>query len=269
MVPERDPTCRRNAVVALLVSGVLSAVFCGATSAAPADRFAEERNREIARCKAIDEKAYSTGMIFNPKGQATMFERSRCFQELAIAERDPSLCTNVAERQSWFFDGSAISEKSCLERVAQRIEKDRRDFAAKDFSRLHQLRSFALSRNGNGRDFDFEVQTAGSMSSAYQLALEFTPAGDGDVVSVYDDTTLFADTDSRKVILLRQSQLAEKLGETFHQTEWSATVTLRFSKSAANRFYYDAIPEVLLSSQLEARLRFADLPPWQPEPLRQ
>jgi hypothetical protein len=249
-------------------SGVLGMSLFIAFSGAHADQFAEKKQQKTERCQAIDENAYSTGMIFNPEGQETMFERSRCFQELAVEERDPSLCGKVVERKSWFFDGSAISEKRCQERVRQGIEKDRRDFAAKDFSQLHRLRSFSLARNGNGKDFDFELETEGSMSGAYELKLIFTPAGRGDTVAVYEKTNRFADTDSRKVILLRHSLLKEKLGATFDRTEWSATVTLRFAKTAFNRFYYDAILANDRSSRLEMQLRFADLPAWKPEPLK-
>lgn len=262
------PVARCILSTTLIFSGALSVSLTVALSAAHADSFAEQKQQNIERCQTIDEKAYSTGMIFNPKGRVTMFERSRCFQDLAIAERDPSLCDNVVERESWFFDGSAISGKSCLDYVARRIEKDRQDFTSRDFSLLHRLRSVGLARNGNSKDFDFEVQTEGSMSGAYELELLFTPAGRRETVPVYDETSRFADTDSRKVILLRRGLLEEKLGETFHQTEWTATVTLQFSKTPFNRFYYDAIPTTLLSSRLKTRFRFADLPPWQPERLR-
>ena len=252
----------------LILSGALSVALLAAPSCSRADQFAERKQQKIERCQAIDEKAYSTGMIFNPKGQVTMFERSRCFQDLAFAERDPSLCANVVERKSWFFDGSAISEVSCRKLVAQRIEKDRQDFASKDFDLLHRLRSVAFARNGNGKDFDFELETKGAMSGAYELTVVFSPAGGGETVSVHDETSRFGDTNSRKVILLRLTLLTEKLGATFDRTEWSATVTMRFTKTQFNRFYFDAIPVNFRSSRLETRLRFSDLPPWKPESLK-
>lgn len=252
----------------LIFPAVLGAFLVVAFSQAHADRFAEKKRQLIERCLAIDENAFSTGMIFNPKGQVTMFERSRCFQELAAEERDPLLCGKVVEKKSWFFDGSAISEVSCQKLVAVKIEKDAREAAAKDFSLLHRLRSIAFARNGNGKDFDFELKTEGSMSGAYKLRLLFTSAGGGEEVSVYDDTGRFGGTDSRKIILLRRSLLREMLGETFEQTEWTASVTLQFAKTPFNRFYYDAIPGEYRSSRLKARLRFADLPPWKPEAIK-
>ena len=266
--PRRTSTASRLIQWILIFSGVLGVSTSVAPSATHADQISEQKQKNIERCQAIDEKAYSTGMIFNPKGLRTMFERSRCFQDLAIGERDPALCGQVVERKSWFFDGSAISEKSCLAQVARRIEKDRQDFSLKDFRRLHRLRSAAFTRNGNGKDFNFEVPTEGSMSGAHKINLQFTSAGGGEPVSVYDETSRFADTDSRKSILLRRNLLAEKLGETFEQTEWTAAITLQFAKTPFNRFYYDAIPVTFRSSRLETRLRFADLPPWKPEPTR-
>lgn len=262
------PTASRIVSTALIFSGAVCVSLFIAISGAHADQFAEQKQQKIERCQTIDEKAYSTGMIFNPKGQVTMFERSRCFQELAAEERDPSLCDKVVERKSWFFDGSAISEKSCLERVAQRIEKDRQDFASKDFSLLHRLRSVGLARNGNGKDFDFELNTEGSTGGAYELELSVSRASGGETVLIDNKKSRFGGTDSRKTILLRRSQLRENLGETFQQTEWTATVTLKFAKTQYNRFYYDAIPAAFRSSRLETRLRFADLPPWNPEPIK-
>jgi hypothetical protein len=249
-------------------SGALSVVLFITCPRAQADPFTEQKRQKIEHCQAIDENAYSTGMIFNPKGQVTMFERSRCFQELAVAERDAALCDKVVERKSWFFDGSAISQKSCLTRVSQRIEKDAQDFASKDFSLLHRLRSVAFARNGNGKDYDFELETEGVFSGAYELKVVFSRAGSGETVSVYDERGRFGGSGSRKKILLRRSLLRQKLGATFDQTEWTASITLQFAKTQYNRFYYDAIPAAFRSSRLETHLRFADLPTWKPEMIK-
>jgi hypothetical protein len=263
------PTASRILSWKLIFSGAVCVSLFVGLSGAHADQFVEQKQQAIERCQAVDEKTYSTGMIFNPKGQVTMFERSRCFQELAAAERDPSLCDKVVERKSWFFDGSAISEKSCLERMAQRIEKDALDFASKDFSLLHRLRSAAFARNGNGKDFDFALNTEGSMSGAYELELSVSRASGGEDISIVHNTaSRFGGTDSRKTILLMRSQLTEILGETFQQTEWTTTVTLQFAKTRYNRFYYSKIPPAFRSSRLETRLHFADLPPWKLEPIK-
>jgi len=252
----------------LIFSGAMGAALFLALFGTHADQFAERKQQSIERCLAIDEKDYSTGMIFNPKGQVTMFERSRCFQDLAVGERDPLLCGKVIEKKSWFFDGSAISEVSCRNLAARRIEMDAREAASKDFSLLHRLRSAAFARNGNGTDFDFELNTEGSMSGAYEIKVLFSQAGSGETVSVYDETNRFGSSNSRKVFLLRRSLLRQRLGEAFQQTEWTAIVTLQFERTRYNRFYYDAIPAEFRSSHLERRLRFADLPLWKPEPIK-
>ena len=262
------PSIRHLWWTPLIVSAAAGACLLVAHSFARADRFDDHKQRAVERCQAIDENAYSTGMIFNSKGQATMFERSRCFQDLAIAERDLLLCKKVVERKSWFFDGSAISEKSCLKQVGQRIESDRKDFASRDFSQLHRLRSFALARNGNGKDYNFELETEGSTPGSYELKLIFTPVRRGKTVTAYDKTSRFAGNKSRKVVLLRHSLLNDRLGEGFDSAEWSVTALLQYSKTASNRLYYDAIPANLVSSRLERRMRFADLPPWRPEPVK-
>ena len=267
--PRSMPTAGRLISIILTLSGALGVLVFAALTHAHADQFAEQKQQNIARCQAIDKKSYSTGMIFNPKGQVTMFERSRCFQELAIAERDPALCGRVVERKSWFFDGSAISDVSCQKLVTLRMENDRQNFASKDFSLLHRLRSVAFARNGNGKDFDFELKTEGAMSGGYELELSVSRAGGGKDISIIHDTaSRFGSENARKILLIRRGLLAEKLGETFQQTEWTATVTLQFAKTPFNRFYYDSIPAAFRSSRLETRLRFADLPPWKPEPIK-
>ncbi len=261
-------TASRIVSKTLIFSGALGISLNFALSGSHAEPFADRKQQSIERCQAIDEEAYSTGMIFNPKGQETMFERSRCFQELAAEERDPSLCDKVVERKSWFFDGSAISQVSCRKLVTLRIDKDARQAASKDFSLLHRLRSVAFARNGNGKDFNFELNTEGSMSGAYEFALLFSPASGGETVLIEDETNRFGGSDSRKIFLLRRSLLRQKLGDTFEQKEWTATVSLQFAKTQYNRFYYDAIPTEFRSSRLEKRLRFADLPLWKPEPIK-
>lgn len=259
-------TASRIVSKTLIFSGALGISLNFALSGGHAESFADRKQQSIERCQAIDEKAYSTGMIFNPKGQETMFERSRCFHELAVEERDPLLCGKVVERKSWFFDGSAISQVRCRNLVAQKVERDTRQAASKDFSQLRRLRSAVFARNGNGKDFNFELNTEGSMSGAYRLALLFSPAGGGQTVSITDETNRFGGSDSRKIFLLRRALLRQKLGDTFEQKEWTATVTLQLAKTQYNRFYYDAIPAAFRSSRLETRLHFADLPSWKPEP---
>ena len=59
------------------------------------DPFAAAKRQKIDRCFAIPATDYSTAMIFNPPGFETLYERSYCFQNLAVAERDVALADVV------------------------------------------------------------------------------------------------------------------------------------------------------------------------------
>ncbi len=68
MASDKKPIAAHSNSTGLIVSGALYAALFGGLSGAAADPFAEEKRQAIARCQAIDEKSYSTGMIFNPAG---------------------------------------------------------------------------------------------------------------------------------------------------------------------------------------------------------
>src|SRR3546814_7820051 len=72
----------------------------------------------------MDPADYVTGLLFNPSGMKTYFKRSSCLQAIAVDYRDASLCEDVRERKSLFFDGSAISRASCERRVEERARSD-------------------------------------------------------------------------------------------------------------------------------------------------
>lgn len=75
-------------------------------------------------CRGIDEKKYVTGLLFNGSGMHTYYERAYCFRELAVRERDASLCRFVKRRHSVFFNGSQVSTAVCKQKVAALIQKD-------------------------------------------------------------------------------------------------------------------------------------------------
>jgi hypothetical protein len=54
------------------------------THAACAGDLQQEASRLRARCAAIPADRYSTGLIGNPSGYETLFERSACVQQLAV-----------------------------------------------------------------------------------------------------------------------------------------------------------------------------------------
>ncbi len=141
---------------------------------ASSDQFDERKRDRIEAYRAIPEDDYSTALIFNPPGQSTMFHRSACLQQLAHDERDADLCAEVKERKSWFFDWSGISEQSCRELVAERIERDRQEASEKDFRSIRRLDSVEFFKNGNERDFDAVVTTEGSFPGTYLLNISVT-----------------------------------------------------------------------------------------------
>src|SRR3546814_11692364 len=82
---------------------------------------------EVERCQRMDPADYVTGLLFNPSGMKTYFKRSSCLQAIAVDYRDASLCEDVRERKSLFFDGSEISRASCERRGEERARSDPKD----------------------------------------------------------------------------------------------------------------------------------------------
>lgn len=136
-------------------------------------RACERKAADVARCDGIDPAAYFTGMLFNPQGMQTGYERASCFNRLALEYRDLSLCAEVRERGSLFFDGSALSRQACEQRVREAAAGDRQVVIA-DIHRLDEVQWF---RNGNGRDFDVHVRTVGSYAHRYALTVQMLDAG--------------------------------------------------------------------------------------------
>lgn len=130
----------------------------------------------MARCAAIAPTRYQTGMIFNPDGMETHYERALCFQRLAAATRDRTLCRHVRERASWFFDGAGISPGACLRLVDRGIAEDRA--RARTLREPQRLESVRVARNGNGKDFDIHLRTSGGSGIGLRLSLSvIDPAG--------------------------------------------------------------------------------------------
>lgn len=244
--------------------GACSLALALMASGASADQFTEHKQQRIEQCKRVNDSAYSTGLVFNPRGYATMFHRSRCFQELAIKERDLSLCGEVKERKSWLFDGSGISETSCRDLVAQRVQQDKQLAALQDFRLIHRLQSIQFFRNGNGRDFDIHVKTTGSLSGSYELSVLFSRPGESGHIELFSTAFSYGDASTPKKVWLKRSMLVEKLGTSFTESEWIVKVTFQLRKTQYNRFFYDAIPTEFRFSRVEIRVRLAELPLWQP-----
>jgi hypothetical protein len=254
-----------NLLIKAICLGVALGAVVNLETTALSDQFEARKRERIEVCRAIPEDDYSTGLIFNPPGQSTMFRRAACLQEIAHDERDADLCSEVKERKSWFFDGSGISEQSCRELVARRIERDRQEAASKDFRSIHRLISVQFFRNGNERDFDAVVTTEGSFPGAYVLNLSVTAPQSRELVSIHERSYSYGGPNIPRRIWLDRSKLAEALGEGFQDQELLVRVILQLAKTDYNRFYYDLIPTADRASRIEAKVRFDGLPLWTPD----
>lgn len=251
-----------------LVSLLFAAVAFGAALVSPeasADQFDNRKYQRVAACRSISASVYSTGMIFNPAGYETMFERSRCLQRLAIDERDVVLCSEVKERKSLFFDGSGVSEQSCRTQVSERLDRNAQEFAARDFTTIHRLKSLEFSRNGNGKDFDLVVITDGSYAGRYDLDIRISTPNSSGPVSIEQKSYPYGGPNVPRTIFLRRSLLADRLGGPIEDMELTFEITLQLAKTAGNRSYYDRIADDLRTSRLTVELRLSELPPWRPQ----
>jgi len=74
--------------------------FAGARSRGPRRRhlagerrsLQEQAARRRSACEAIEPRLGQTGMVFNPPELQTVYDRSACYQSLALLLRDESLC---------------------------------------------------------------------------------------------------------------------------------------------------------------------------------
>src|SRR3546814_4654841 len=120
---------------------------------------------EVERCRRMDPAASVTGLLFNPPGMKTYFKRSSCLQAIAVDYRDASLCEEVGERKSLFFDGSAISRASCERRVEERARGDPKVI----ISDSYRLADVAYFRHGDGRALPERVGSSGAYRHPYAL----------------------------------------------------------------------------------------------------
>ena len=175
MIGPRRMVVRSLLFLLLLVHGAAAgsgpARPSAVTSGGDADGFGckacELKAAEVGRCRSIDPEAYATGLLFNPAGKKTFYKRSSCLFELARKYRDASLCAEVRERKSMFFDGSAFTRASCEQSVREALAGD----PAREISDIKRLAEARWFRNGNGRDLDLHVQMSGSYPHRYGLTV--------------------------------------------------------------------------------------------------
>lgn len=177
---------------------------------------------EVERCRRMDPVEYSTGLLFNPPGNKTLFRRSSCLQGLAVRYADAALCEEVRERKSLFFDGSAISRASC----EQRVREAARDAPVVVIRDIHRLDRVGWFRNGNGRDIDVRVGTSGSYRHKYEITVSMLGASGANSQALHRND-YWRGTDAGTLwILLREAQVAAAAKALALQPPYRFRVTL-------------------------------------------
>lgn len=132
----------------------------------------DQMARAFTECNSLNEDAYQTGLAFNPDGYRSYFERSQCFQTIAVRFRNDSYCALVKERSSIISSSWGYSEENCSKLVSQGKRAD-----SKTLNRIKQayqndrvqLQYFIIEPNGNGRDYDIIPKFSDGYSHAYHL----------------------------------------------------------------------------------------------------
>ncbi len=72
-------------------------------------------------CKNMSRFSYVKGLTDGafgiPMGGKTYYYKSRCYQDLARRTTNNIFCKKVIQRRSFIYNGSSVSEKSCLDEV--------------------------------------------------------------------------------------------------------------------------------------------------------
>lgn len=223
-------------------------VFTAAASNADVQ---QEASRLRARCAAIPADRYSTGLIFNPSGYQTSYERSVCFQNHAVELRDITLCSQVRERTSWFFDGSGISPAVCSRKVAEQIRHDAND--AVRLRKLQRLNAIALTRDGNGRDLDAHIQTSGGAVASYWLTLSVR-GDDGVERNLRSDRQSMDDQPGELMLFIPLPSLIQALAG--HPLDRAITLRATLELVPANlddQAVYSHLPRNTIRSVVETR----------------
>ena len=131
-------------------------------------------DQALAKCEEINADSYQTGLLLNPDGYRSYFEKSACFQRAAIAFRAVPLCKKVKRRRALFSSSWGYSKANCLDLASRAEEQDR--LALQTLQQRYaagpvKLTELRLEPNGNGRDFDFIPRFADGFEHGYQLEI--------------------------------------------------------------------------------------------------
>jgi hypothetical protein len=184
-------TCRQAVALVRWMGSTpcpLFAMCLVATAAAIGFDYAEARSKAVKACDAINPSESQSGLIFNPDGYRSYYVRSKCFQEAAVAFRDPALCEQVNQRWSLLSSSWGYSARRCRQLVAEGTSADRAELEGLKnpyASGGVRLRDFRIERNGNGRDVDIIPAFTGTYAHAYTVTFEILPHPSGAYTLLY------------------------------------------------------------------------------------
>ncbi len=128
----------------------------------------------VETCREMSHLSFRTWLFFNPKGRQTYYLRSECFQQMAVRERDESLCNEVVERKSLYFNGSGVSPGACREAVLKQKQPD--SAARVRPEAIHRIRTVTITRIPYSDTVDVRVSTTGSLWGTYRLSMSLHDA---------------------------------------------------------------------------------------------
>lgn len=203
----------------------------------------------IERCEAIPKKKGQTFMIFNPKKHRTVYYRSSCFQGLAINHRQVSLCDHVIERKSWFFDGSGVSPEACVSAVALKAREDREAAAKIDAGQIIKIASAALKQNGNGRDYDLNVEFTGTEYNQYRLSA-FVIDDTDKKIKIFEKIHSYSETSLSRHFFIERSAFDQLPDHLKHRTAHKIELEMQLIPAPSRRHIYKHLPAPALNSRL-------------------
>ena len=206
--------------------------WLASAAAAAGNPYAQQRAAAVKACEAIDPTEYQSGLIFNPDGYRSFYQRSSCFQRAAVLFRDEALCAQVKERWSFFSSSWGYSEKHCRRLAAEGAAADRK---ALEEIKSHyakgavRLRDFRIERNGNGRDFDIIPLFDPGYAHGYMLRFELIEVDDRDGVVLLESMGFHLDGKNDIRIFVRQADLRKRFPQLELDQRYRVRGTLMLS----------------------------------------
>jgi hypothetical protein len=251
-------------------AGPIAALSVWAALAAAGVAYPELRSAAVGRCEAIDPRATPSGRFFNPDGYRSYYLRSLCFQEAAVAFRDPALCRRVKRRRSLFSSSWGYSRQNCEKLVDEGVRADRESIRAlkRAYAQGHvRISDFRIEPNDNGRDFDMIPSFAGAGGHAYTLRFELLPTDSPPLLLHESGYFLKGPGDSVRVSL-PAAEIRARF-PAFEPTErYTVRATLEYSIGAggengrwSDAFIETEFPADARREQLQKTLAFAEPAP--------